>query len=297
MILIEDLMYDIFIGLITSIIVAIAGLIFPIIQYFRKRKRKKRITSFFGKNAEQAVISLPVFHAITNDRWDKGVRTSIMKKRILEENTKEMRMKEEELAVYHDKIDVGDYYGFEAVQSLFAKNDMTDVKFKSDEFLVEHGDFQNYPCIIMIGGPGSNQKINEIIKFFPDAAKLFELEGAHDKTLYSWLMKIEIGGNQLKFSVDKHRAIGCIMRIPNPPQPQNYLIGLFGDRSQSTLMICIFLRENIDKLNQIAGDMPFIALVGVTGPALNITKLMHVSTDDRILYENRKEVEKFLVNN
>lgn len=298
MILIEGLWYDIFVGLIVTLVAGSVGFIFQIFRYFKKRKRKKRITSFFGKDAEHAVIGLPVFHPLTTDQFYEEVEPpepkTDMRKFKLDENTGEKKC--EPIEIFDDKIDVGDYYGFEAVESLFVENGMTNVKFKSDEFLFDHHDWPEFPCIINIGGPGSNIKIDEIIKL-PDAVKLFELEGAHEIKLDKWVMKIKNCGKQLEFRVDDNRAIGCIMRIPNPCQPQNYLIGLFGCRSQSTLMTCVYLKENIDKLNRIVKDMPFIALIGVTGPKLNIPERMLVSTYDRILSENRKETSKFLKNN
>lgn len=290
---VADFFYQILLGVVTTVLIAIGGSAPHLITYLKKRRRKMRMTSFFGEKADRTVISLPVFHPLTTDDFDDSIPITRVKKFFLEE-TNQPLVEKDNIPMFSDTIVVDDYYAYRTIVDLFIANDMDEVRFKPDEKLVEDSDWLENPCLVAIGGPRSNQKLAEVMFHFPPEWRIVDLIHPPGGTLDEWILTTIPNGNSLNFGVTEDKALGVIFRLQNPQDPDNYFIALFGDRGESTLEVCRFLKNNIDELIKIVKDNPFVAVVSITGHSFSISELMYVATFDKVLFQDKSKMSKFL---
>ncbi|MCG3215408.1 MAG: hypothetical protein KAS63_01750 [Candidatus Heimdallarchaeota archaeon] len=249
--------------------------------------------SFFGKKVEKAIISLPIFHSLTEDDFDEYATITKMKKYFLEEANKPL-VEKDNIPIFSDTIVIDDYLAFRAVNNLFAANDIDEVIFEEDEKLVRESDWTKTPCIITIGGPRSNQKLAEVLHHFPSELQLIDIVHPTSARLGEWILTILPNKDSLNFGVTQENALGVILRMQNPDIPDSFFVALFGDRGESTLEVCKYLKNNINKLNRMVKNKQFVALVAVTGHNFSISQLMYVATYDQVMFSDSNLMSKFL---
>lgn len=295
--MLSDFLTELIVGILASLLLAATGSVLTrLYDYLRRYLQKKRIKFFFGEDALKnngLIVSIPIFHPFTRSNFEKNDIITMTKKHVI---LQEGKMEELDVPMYSDTIVVDDYYAFDEVIDLFVKyNIKKDVNFVSDHDLIEENSWDKYPCIIAIGAPRSNQKINEVMNYSPICKRLFNIEHSGD-TLDTWELTIFSNSKILKLNVRKNAGIGIIFRVPNLIQSSNYFIGLFGDRSETTLTTCKYLNKKFNDIAKRIKREPFIALLSIRGFKFSISKLMYLATLENEIYRDENEIKDYLTN-
>ena len=139
--------------------------------------------------------------------------------------------------------------------------------------------------MICLGSPFVNATLGELLRLADDAGGAGINATRVTDTLESYRVTLR-APDAMTLGVDKAHAIGVIARLPNPSKPEDWVIGVWGDRAESTRAAARYLRGHFKNVVQSAPrTTSLIGLLAVRGNELSAVEMMYRATD-RVLSRN-----------
>jgi hypothetical protein len=227
---------DIVTGFIANVIFFIAGWITRIIyNKIYIKVKQMQVKFFFGRSStrkDRLVIVCPRFKPLTYNEFERRIKKTIMLK---DDNTISMRV-----PILSDVIVKNDLEAIEKLKKLFSA-------YKINQPLVHYDDrmynsWNEYPCRICIGSPRSNNIIRRVLN--DHKIKKFITYEHRGKTLDSLTLRI----NGINYGIKKGLGLGVLVRLLNPADENELIIGLFGCCGATTLATCEYFQVNFQSI-------------------------------------------------
>ncbi|MBD3187555.1 TIR domain-containing protein [Candidatus Bathyarchaeota archaeon] len=254
-------------------------------------KKLTIMRNFFGLNVfkqDNLVIALPVFYPLSRNEFLDDSGKTIMKKKEQVPNG----LVEVIVPVYHRVIVMEDMHCGEQIKELLALYDI-EASFKIDELLLE--EYEHPSCFILVGGRRSNLKQNEIFTNVETTKKLIGIRDNDPNLKYLRIFLVPGSNRSFTVGVGEEHGLGIIYRVLNPENPMDKIVGLFGDRADTTSKLGMYFKEHFEHLSSLVEGYPsFIILVGFRGKAFSESELLYVGTTIDDLYKNDKALGIYL---
>jgi hypothetical protein len=238
------------------------------------RLRRRRLRTFFGQDAligPGIAVTVPVLRPLSGDNFDPHAEATIALKS--DDAGREVRR-----PIYGEVLHLADYQSADQVFALLREQGARKTTLLPDSEAL--GRWADNPCMICLGSPFVNATLGELLMLDPVGDQISG--NRTSDTLDSYRVEV-YQPERLSLGVDKDHAIGVIARLSNPTKPGNWVVGVWGDRAESTFETARYLRDNF---KQIAGlsarGVRFIALLAIRGRKLSVVELMYAA-NDRVL--------------
>jgi hypothetical protein len=242
------------------------------------RLRRRRLRAFLGRDAltEPGIaVTVPVLRPLTSDNFDPNAEATIALKS--DDTGQEVRR-----PIYGEVLHLADYQSAEQIFALLREQGARRTTLLPDADAL--GKWTDNPCVICLGSPFVNATLGELLTLDGTGEQIYA--DRTSDTLDSYRVEVH-QPERLTLGVDKDHAIGVIVRLGNPAKPGDWVVGVWGDRVESTYETARYFHRNFKQIAGLAApSLCLTALLAVRGRRLNITELMYAATDHVLM---RKE--------
>ena len=250
------------------------------------RLRRRRLRAFFGQDAlggAGIAVSVPVLRPLSGDNFDPQAEATVALKS--DDAGREVRR-----PIYGEVLHLADYQSAEQVFALLREQGARNSTLVQDSEAL--GGWSERPCLVCVGSPFVNATFGELLRLDDDAGARITGNRASD-TLDTYRVEMRQPEN-LSLGVEKDYAIGVIARLRNPAKQGDWVVGVWGDRAESTFETARYFRTNFRSIAGFhARDVPLIVLLAIRGSRLNVAELMYAATD-RVLMRNDELLRRYV---
>jgi hypothetical protein len=178
--------------------------------------------------------------------------------------------------IYGDVLHFDDYNSAREIFDLLRSLGATGVDLQRDvDFLGRWGET---PCVVCLGSPFVNAALGELGQLSEDVDSAW-MSGTRSSTTLDTYRVVVRKPQHLELGVDQTHALGVIVRLPNPSSSANSVVGIWGDRAESTYATAHYFHKSFPKVAGASDVAPAVVLLAVRGKNLNFVEPMYVAHD------------------
>jgi hypothetical protein len=253
--------------------------------FIRSRVRRRRLRNFFGQDALESGISvaLSVLDPLTDQQFEEGEERTMAYKTF-------PRGRKEKWPIYGRTLHLADQDAYVQIHDLLRAEGAKQVRLVPDYEALGH--WRDAPCVVCVGSPFVNAAFTELLQVRAEDEPFVTAERPLP-TLDSYRVFVR-EPRRLALGVDDDNAIGVIVRLPNPVQEKDSVVGVWGCRAESTRTAAQYFREEFkDVAKRVERDKPLVVLLAIHGSGFDVPALMYVATDE-VRMEDRKQLECYV---
>jgi hypothetical protein len=232
-----------------------------------------RLRSFFGADAlgeVGIVVTAPVLKPLSRDNFNANAEVTTALKS--DESGEEVR-----LPVYGEVLHLADYESAEEIFALLRKLGAKRTRLLQDSKAL--GTWQENPCMVCLGSPFMNATLGELLGLARDEGNAPISGNRASKTLDTYRLLVR-EPDSLTLGVDQQHALGVIVRLANRKRPSNWVIGVWGDRAESTYAAASYLRREFKAVAVLAEKgKPLTVVLSIRGLGFKDVSIMYAATD------------------
>jgi hypothetical protein len=240
------------------------------------RVRRRRLRQFFGTDALNdpgILVTVPVLRPLSKDNFDPSAKATVALKS--DDSGKDVRR-----PIYGEVLHLDDYESAEEIFRLLRGLGAKRTSLIPDSQAL--GNWDRYRCLVCLGSPFVNASLGELLRAAATEGQAPITGSRESDTLDSYRVVLS-QPETLTLGVDEDHAMGVIARLAHPLMTDNWVIGVWGCRAESTRATARYLHREFKKISQLAeAHKRLIILLAVQGRQHDIVSVMYAASDRQL---------------
>lgn len=240
------------------------------------RVRRRRLRQFFGEDALSdpgILVTVPVLRPLSKDNFDRTAEATVALKS--DDTGKDVRR-----PIYGEVLHLDDYESAEEIFGLLRELGAKRTSLIPDSQALANWD--RYRCLVCLGSPFVNASLGELLRTAADDGRMPIVGSRESDTLDSYRLILS-EPETLTLGVDEEHALGVVARLPHPLEANDWVLGVWGCRAESTYATARYLHREFKTIASLAeAHKRLIVLLAIRGQQHDIARVMYAATDHEL---------------